>query len=260
MFVLSLPSCVLANDSANVINGADSTVDISTENQMEIIKYLNELSSYEITENNVDFKKAYKAYVDVPELFDYDEMTEDIIIDLISEKEYCYCVAAHTEDEHVEATLNKDSESENHWKVISSAVDTERFDYFDSLNALLDKNGVTDANVYILGGINGKIRTVAAVCRENKDVQFLILYGSDEEENMYSFTSENSRLYSYDEIKHIASLYVEMPDHDGGGDYALNSNNFQYALIVGGAVLALTAVAGIILAVGKKKVKQLKVD
>ncbi len=238
--------------AGNMIDGLDSTVDISEENQQEIIKDLNESSAYEITENDVEFKKAYKVYADVPELLDYDEITEEIIKDLISEKDYCYCVAAHTQDEHIEATLNKDSENENHWKVISAAVDTKMIDYIDSLNISLENNNVTDANVYLLGGVNGNLRTLAAVCRGNEDVQFLILYGSDEKENMYDFTSQDSRLYSYDEIKHIASLFVDMPDHDGGGS---SYNYLQYALIAGGAVLAAAAAAGIILVVKKRKAK-----
>jgi len=252
MIMLVLCTGSITAYAGNMIDGLDSTVDISEENQKEIIKYLDEISDYEITENNVEFKKAYKVYVDVPELLDYNEMTEDIIKNLISEKEYCYCVAAHTQDEHITATLNKDSENENYWKVFSAAVDAKMFDYIDSLNISLENNNVTDANVYLLGGVNGNIRTVAAVCRGNGDVQFLILYGSDEEENMYSFTSENSRLYSYDEIKHIASLFVDMPDHDGGGG---SDNYLQYALIAGGAVLAAAVAAGIILVVKKRKAK-----
>jgi len=241
---------------ANNIDGMDSTVDISEENQQELFEYakyhLSEAAGRENADkNDMRFNNAFKIYADMSELLDYDEMSEEIIKNLISEKRYYYCITLNTENETVGIFIEKDEEDDNHWIGVGGELDDKRFDYIESLNALLDKNNVTDANVYLLGGVCGNLRRLAAVCKDD-EVQFLIMKGFDEEENMYSTITSDSRLYSYDEIKHIASLFVDMPDHDGGGG---SDNYLQYALIAGGAVLAAAVAAGIILVVKKRKAK-----
>lgn len=254
IFILLFSNCITVFAS-NHIDGTDLTPEITPENRQEIIDYVSEHLRQEITENDIFFDQTYKVYLDVYELLDYDIMTEDLIKELRYKTNAVFrAVPVYGENITITVWLAPDNENNGNFYVTGGEEDPERFNHIESIEALLDKNGVTDANVYLFGGVNGKLRTIAAVCRDNEDVQFLILNGSDETDKMYSDLTSDSRLYSYDEIKYIASLYTYTEGYDGGAGFAEN-NNMQYALIAGGAVLAVSVVAIIINFATKKRAK-----
>jgi len=252
LFVLILFSnCITV--FANYINGTDLTSVISEENKKEIMNYASRHLQQEISEKDIFFDETYAVYLEVYELLDYDVMTEEIIKELCRETTCIFhAVPVYGENKTLALWIARDDELNGDFKVTGGEEDPERFNHIESIHALLDANGVADANVYLFGGVNGKLRTIAAVCRENEDVQFLILHGSDENDKMYSDLTSTSRLYSYEEIKYIASLYTETEGYDGG-EGGLAQNNLQYACLAGGAVLMVTAVAVMIRVAARKK-------
>lgn len=254
IFVLLFSNCITVFAS-NHIDGTDLTPEITLDNRQKIMDYASEHLKQEINESNIFFDQTYKVYLDVYELLDYDVMTEDLIKELRCKTDAVFrSVPVYGENETITVWLAPDNENNGDFYVTGGEEDTERFNHIEFIESLLEKNGVNDANVYLFGGVNGNLRTIAAVCRGNEDVQFLILNGTDENDKMYSDLSSDSRLYSYNEIKYIASLYTYTEGYDGGGGY-IENNNLQYALIAGGAVLGLCAVALIINFASKKKVK-----
>ncbi len=253
IFVLLFSNCITVF-AGNNIDGTDLTPEITPENRQEIMDYASEVLMQEINENDIFFDQTYKVYLDVYELLDYDVMTEEIIKELCVNAPYRFYSVPVYGDKETHCIYLDDEVREGCFVPVGGEESTERFNHIEFIEELLEKNGVNDANVYLFGGVSGKLRTIAAVCKENEDVQFLILNGSDENGKMYGDLSSDSRLYSYDEIKYIASLYTSVEGYDGGAGY-IENNNTQYALIAGGAVLGLGAAALIINFASKKKVK-----
>lgn len=132
---------------------------------------------------------------------------------------------------------------------------SDGFDNLDYINSLLAENNVTDANIYLVGAAASNLDFIAVVCQGNDEAEFLILDGWDTDDNHINHTNPDSKLYSYKEIKKIAKNYEFNADDIGGGAGYIENNNLQYALIAGGAVLGLCAVALIINFASKKKVK-----
>ncbi len=125
------------------------------------------------------------------------------------------------------------------------------FDNLDYVNSLLDENKIDNANVYLVSGVASNLELVAVICSEENEAQFLVLNGWITDSNHINASNPSSKLYSYKEIKKIAVNNNFGEDYSGGsGSYTDNS---QYAAIACGVVLALTAAAGVIIAVRKKK-------
>lgn len=245
---------------ANHIDGLDSTVDISSqENRQEIYEYAAEVikqdENAEIEYENVEFNNAFKCYV-AYDFLEIDIMNEDVIRELISDASCSYEIPVSFNGGTRKILLNESEEELGKWNIVGIYWKEHKVDYISVLKNSLKENHIEDANVYILGRGGVNIEIAAAVCEPNKPVKFLILEGENIESQDITFDNPSSTLYSYDELKEMAVFleYEEGTVGSGGAGY-IENNNTQYALIAGGAVLGLGAAALIIRLAVKKRAK-----
>lgn len=245
---------------ANYIDGLDSTVDISSqENRQGIYEYaayvIKQDENAELEYEDVEFDNAFKCYA-AYDFLEIDTMNEDIIRELISDAPCSYEVPVNFDGGTRKILLNESEEEPGKWNVVGIYWKECRVDYLSVLKNSLKENHIENANIYIMGRGGVNIGIAAAVCESDKPVQFLILEGEDIESQDITFDNPSSKLYSYDELKEMA-VFTEYEEGTVGGEGAgyIENNNFQYALIAGGAVLGLCAVALIINFASKKKAK-----
>lgn len=282
MMCLLITNCIPVY--ANTIYGPNLTDEISEEDKNLIFQktyeFINNRNEIQITENDIDYNKALKIYTNI-DILNETGLNNEKLQEYTESAVCCYYVPIHFENESIDVILNKGTELtardrantafsdedieyfENmvgRWYVVGEEVWEQRFDYIDHIEGLLEENNITDANVYVLGGISGNLATVAAVCQGDEDAGFLILNGWDTEEHLISYENPSNRIYSHEELKALAEIGGEIqPDQYGAAGlsmpYEENGNNIRNIFIAAGAATAAFAAAVIIACAVKKKRK-----
>lgn len=245
---------------ANTIDGIDSSKEISEQNQQEIFQYTAEfIESHKetsIEKEDIEFNNSYKIHSNT-NLLNYDILNNKNIPEITESSDYCYYVPINFENDSVNILLNKNDET-GLWEAVGFQMWDYKFDYANHLSDLLQKNSITDADVYVVGGISGNLEEVAVICRDNEDVQFLILDGWDTDTHHISNDNPDSKLYSYEEIKNMAVFY-DFEEGENGGGYIQTENGansrLTYILIIGGIAAAIAIITVIAVYLKTEKIK-----
>ena len=166
--------------------------------------------------------------------------------------------------------IKTDINGEMHWTVSSVNFDNYKADYINASYNLLNEYNVKNSYVYFIVGFGDYPKRALVIFRENSNnAEFIVIddfkVNSENEVEFLPNTELGKRTYTYSEFKQLAAVYAVEKGNKEGALYTGASQNpavnntLQYALIAGGAVLAVSAAAGIILAVKKKKTKSVEV-
>ena len=122
---------------------------------------------------------------------------------------------------------------------------------------MLDDYDIEDSEVYIVNNIGGHTKHVFVIFRQNSDIaEFIVFDDLINHSKIVPDTEFGKRTYTYSELKELDIIKANSAEYNVGSGYATDTDtDFQYALIAGGAVLGLCAVALIINFASKKKVK-----
>ena len=255
---------------------------------MESIRFF--LETDDVDDSVIDYSRAGKGYYGMP-LYDTEELSRsqveafvenaaavyDIPVKYDDYEEFCSIKltkgTAVTDEirnnpEYDEEDIRRFENDEGRWSMSTVGSGECEMDYIGAAYDLLDEYDIHNSFVYFIGGIGDANEAALVIFRENRDTaEFIVIddrcVNSDKTLGFVPNTKFGKRTYTYSELKQLDAENFAAVDPDaelllGGNDAVLNANktnNFQYALIAGGVVLALTAAAGIILAVRKKKAK-----
>ena len=274
-----------SNYNNNQIDGVMTiNEDLSADKNIIFENYCNLVSEtandYKPQEQDIQYDKALKTYWSMP-LLEENELTRDVFDNFISLSGYMYDVPVYYENAFGSLILTRadDVESENRYSFYFSEDDSKIYanpdahwcaqslsefskrDYLKPIYDLLDDYGITDSEIFCVNTIGSYPANVLVIFRGNSEIaEFIVFEDVKSDGTIIPNTEFGERTYTYSDLKNLDAIYASSADIQQNAEgYSFisveNSNNLQYALIVGGVVLALTAAAGIILAVRKKKVK-----
>lgn len=235
---------------------------------------LNEKLGFTIAEENIDYSKIVKIYIDT-DILENTEFNEEKILETINDADYFYELPIyHGDNKTVLFDIDRgipltDEERESGQydeKAIAYYDRTAgklhpyatgfceyKWDYIGDVEEILEKGNIDNAKIYFVGLDFG---LTAVIFSENEEAQFLIIRGYDEENNN-KFVYEPSReLYSYDEIKEIALNNTTESDMVIGFGSSSQMQIFNHKTLIicaAGAVLAVAAAAAAVTFAIKKK-------
>ena len=278
------------NANGNIIDGTltinedlAEDKDLIAEGSMESLHFFFENDS--VDDSVIDYDRGLKVYVNMP-FSENNELTLSDMENYIEEAdamynipvlyddydEFCSITVAKGPEVSDEIGNNSDIDDEEiiarekragHWCATSIGSGEYEADYLKSVNDLLDEYEVHNSYVYCVSGIGNYPALTLVVFRENSQTaEFIPIVdrckNSDKTIGFIPNTDLGKRTYTYSEMKQLETDYQNSVDTESEklvGSGHIENNNFQYALIAGGAVLGLCAVALIINFASKKKVK-----
>ena len=255
------------NENGNIIDGTQSVNADLEEDKDKIMKSaLEDIREHygddSIDENVIDLNKAIKVNFYMPFL-EKDDLTLEDVKKLVDNENTAYNILLQDYNGRDFGYIDIIKNEENHWCVSSVGFDEYKSDYLKAVYDLLDDYKIKNSSVYFVNCIGNLPEIVLVVFRENSETaEFIVVddlnINSKKELEFIPNTELGKRTYTYNEIKQFGAEY-EM-NHDSsetlytGYSHDIN-NNFQYALIAGGAVLGLCAAALIINLATKKRAK-----
>lgn len=255
------------NENGNIIDGTQSVNADLEEDKDKIMKSaLEDIREHygddSIDENVIDLNKAIKVNFYMPFL-EKDDLTLEDVKKLVDNENTAYNILLQDYNGRDFGYIDIIKDEENHWCVSSVGFDEYKSDYLKAVYDLLDDYKIKNSSVYFVNCIGNLPEIVLVVFRENSETaEFIVVddlnINSKKELEFIPNTELGKRTYTYNEIKQFGAEY-EM-NHDSSetlytGYYHDINNNFQYALIAGGAVLGLCAAALIINLATKKRAK-----
>ncbi len=281
------------NTNNNVIDGIPTIDDDFSDDKNLIAEgCLDNVRSWtndtQVNEENIKYDKALKKYWEMP-LFEENELELQNMQDFADKAFASYNIPVYYNNEQlcnlsvtkgIEVTddmrngniyTEKEIESlerkSGRWHVSSISYDTEIFKNADSVYKLLDDYGIKNSYVYCVNSVGEYYKDVLVIFPEGSTTaEFIVIEGVDNSV-LIPNTELGKRTYTYSELKELEASYAaskaDRLDESfiGVGEYSSvnesnrNNNNLHYALIAGGAVLAVSAVAIIINFASKKKSK-----
>jgi len=265
----------------NIIVGTAEANEI-LEPDKELI--LEDLQKYKYFDENTDssvilYDRAIATCLSA-DIFSMEKINNETMLEYMKQAKIGYDIPVKCDQSNIFLSIAKGAPVTEEEKTVYSQKDIEfyekmagrwningieewnfKFDYIEHINQLLEKNDISESNVYLVGGIAANLEFVAVICRENEDTKFLILNGWDTNSHHIGYQNPSSKLYTYDELKSFAQIWgPEYENYVGSGAAAANNissnNNYiRYALLSGGSVLAAGAAALIINFALKKKHK-----
>lgn len=255
------------NANGNIIDGTQIVNEDLGDDKQKIIddtlQFMQEMyNDYDVVEDDIDFSRAVKGNFNMP-FIENDELTLADMIEFSDNEDTMYNIPINNAntDDFMYIDILKDNSG--HWGVNAYGADEYKSDYVGAIYELLDDYKIKNSSVYFVNCIGNLPEIVLVVFRENSETaEFIVVddlnINSKKELEFIPNTELGKRTYTYNEIKQFGAEY-EM-NHDSsetlytGYSHDIN-NNFQYALIAGGAVLGLCAAALIINLATKKRAK-----
>lgn len=266
--------------------------EIIAESSLNSLRILLEANS--LDESAIDYNRASKGYYGMP-IYDTDELTREQVQKFVKNAEVAYNVPIKYDEsdefgtitvakgvevtdeirnnpDHSEHFIKRLEKQENRWCMASASKGDCEMDYNHAIYNLLEDYGIKNSYVYFINGIGDAGEIALVIFRENSDTaEFLLLddeyAGDDGKVGLAPNTELGKRTYTYSELKQIdaqraalidpnAEVLLDGVDSDFNLDLSADSNyNLEYALIAGGVVLAVSAVAIIINFAMKKRAK-----
>lgn len=254
------------NANGNIIDGMQIVNEDLGDDKQKIIddtlKFMQEMhNDYDVVEDDIDFSRAVKGNFNMP-FIENDELTLADMIEFSDNEDTMYNIPinnANTDDFMYIDVLKDNS---GHWGVNAYGADEYKSDYVGAIYDLLDDYKIKNSTVYFVNCIGNLPEIVLVVFRENSETaEFIVVddlnINLKKELEFIPNTQLGKRTYTYSEMKQLGAEY-ELNHDDSENLYigsALKTHNMQYALIAGGAVLGVCAVALIINFASKKKVR-----
>lgn len=266
--------------------------ELIAESSLSSLRILLEANS--LDDNAIDYDRASKAYFNMP-FYDTEELSRSQMQEFVKNAEVAYNVPIKYDEsdefgtitvakgvevtdemrnnsDYSEHFIQRLEKQENRWCMASASKGECEMDYNNAIYELLNDYGIENSYVYFVNGIGDAGETALVIFRENSDnAEFLLLddeyTGDDGKVRIATDTDFGDRMYTYSELKEIDAqraasidpneeVLLLGVDSDFDLDLTSESNyNLEYALIAGGAVLGLCALALIINFASKKKVK-----
>lgn len=267
---------------ANTIVGAD-TIEELRQNEELILESANQILSnqivFPIKGEAIDYNKAIKVYVDVDILED-SELNAEKMRAYAENAEYVYYLPIYLDEESICLTISKGKEVSEQAKAVLESEDIERLqsvvgkwyvpeveifsghlDYINDIKSTLENSNINDSKVYFLGGISGNLPLVAVLCSENSNAQFKIIDRFDSngssttEAGDGNITEEDNILYSYDEIKAIASEGNLESKQTGAIGQTDRTNSKKLLLVFFVSVIVILGLSTATICIFKKRAK-----
>lgn len=259
LIVLVFSISAFASDlSSNVENEVMDTSD-------EIVRVVNEIyenKGIKVTEEDIDYSKAYKVYVDT-NIFRLSTNKADKIKETLENGNYIYLLPIDVSDGTIVANLQKGLPlSENSKKVLSLEEQQEvldnvgkwivsslyfyengnlNFDYESKLKSLI---GVIPEDTMLVGSLPIFEDVVALIPNEDGIIESIVpLSTLTKEKDLINYSTKNNPyIYSYKQIKEIAN---DLPDADPNiaGEAANIETDINYIMIAFSVVLTLVFLA-----------------
>lgn len=277
--LLCIPMTVFAGN--NVIIGMpiqDELGEYSDSIYEDYCKMLEQTEEqYQPSESDIKYDRGARIYFDMP-LLEKNELTRADMEEFTRISAYMYLIPVQFNGKDAEILLSKgfDAVFDNRynlnmpenfykfyfndkydWKIGTVDYDYYFYDYNASVNELLDDYDIEDSEVYIVNNIGGHTKHVFVIFRQNSDIaEFIVFDDLINHSKIVPDTEFGKRTYTYSELKELDIIKANSAEYNVGSGYATDTDtDFQYALIAGGAVLGLCALALIINFASKKKVK-----
>lgn len=278
-FLFVMP-VVAYGENNNIIVGVPAEEDLGEYKDRIYNEYCCEMEekdeNYQPSESDIEYDKAVRVYWDMPAL-EKDELTRDDMEEFARLSYYIYCVPFHYNNSNAELLITRGGEIlkenrynidlpensnkfymnyEKPWHIGNVSYDFYCNDYVKVINNLLDDYNIKNSTVYYLNSINALHRSVLVIFNENSDnAQFIVIDEIVNHNKIVPNTEFGKRPYTYSELKEIKST-DSFEFNEGYAGYSPDSDtNLQYALIAGGVVLAVSAMAIIINFAMKKRAK-----
>ncbi len=253
---------------------------------MESIRFFFEKD--DVDDSVIDYSRASKGYYGMP-LYDTEELSAKQVEDFVENATAVYDIPVKYDDyeefcsikltkgtavtdeirnnpEYDEEDIRRFENDEGRWSMSTVGSGECEMDYIGAAYDLLDEYDIHNSFVYFIGGIGNSGEAALVIFRENSDIaEFIVIddrcVNFDKTMGFVPNTKFGKKTYTYSELKQLDAENFAAFDPNaevllGGNDAVLNvnkANNCKYAMIAGGAVLAVSATALIINFALKKK-------
>lgn len=287
IMVISLLFIFNITSYADIITNSTAIKEDLNDNLDVILETVNDLASEDlkniVTEDSINFNKVIKQYSQI-NILEYDKINNEMMMDLTENAEKFYYLPIYYDDYTLLFSITKGTEATeeqknsgvftekdieyiervaNKWHASSYAICSYEWDDTEYIEGLLKSNNIYDANIYIIGGVSTNLERVAVVCPDNEEAQFIILDGWIENDNKIDYNSPDNKLYSYNEIKEIASLSSPQDDliSGNGSNFQQEENqNYTQYILIGAAAAILLASAVTAICITKKRKKHVNTE
>lgn len=232
------------------------------ENESLILESANKMLSSQIetaiTSEDIDYDNAIKVYVDT-NLLENDNLNAENLDENMADSEYIYYLPIYLNGESIYCTVVKGNEVleetkellededverllslQNKWYVAQVDIFSNDVNYKRDMEKFIKDNYLDVFNMYFVGGLSGNIPFSAVFSSEN-NVKFKIIdiSNTDDEisEGPGDITTDKDILYSYEDIKAMASDYNLEPEQVGSGGLDMNHFNMNSIIIIVASLL-----------------------